>query len=266
MKKQHPGLLAEVEAEALSDGALASTLRKCIVLGGKAGSEDLRAWASRELKGYGEADEVPEYRTVGAAIHADAFTGGAIVKRQHIGAGMLPEFVRDDVDETLTFRQGVGQLEALIDQAAKNGYVDIAFPMVAEIGHLMDQASGNPAQRITALYWTVSEAALRGIVDHVRTALVELVAEMRAATPASAALPTGQAADQAVNIAVHGRRSKVEVNTAQSTAAGGDSTATVSPPDGPGWWTRQRIFGAGLAGLASIVGAALGIAQWQGWL
>jgi AbiTii len=32
---------------------LSSLLQKCIVLGGKAGSEGMRDWARRELNGYG---------------------------------------------------------------------------------------------------------------------------------------------------------------------------------------------------------------------
>lgn len=57
------GLLAQDEDGALdSSTSLADTLRKCIALGGQAGSEELRDWARRELDGYKVEDELPEYR------------------------------------------------------------------------------------------------------------------------------------------------------------------------------------------------------------
>lgn len=54
MARREDSLIAEIERDALNERvAVATALRKCIVLGGKSGSEALRDWASRELKGYG---------------------------------------------------------------------------------------------------------------------------------------------------------------------------------------------------------------------
>ncbi len=265
MSRRDASLLAQIEDEVLSDKSLADTLRKCVVLGGKAGSRDLREWATRELKGYGDDDEVPAYRTVGAPILADAVTGSAWVKRQRIGTFMLPDFVRDRVKESFTFREGVGLLEAMIEQSAGKGHVDLSLPMAAEIGKMVDDASGNPFQQIHGLYWSVSTASLRGIVDQVRTTLAELVAEIRAALPGDAEIPTAAVADQAVNVAVHGARARISVTTAQSVDG---STATAAPLQEPrsGWWSRSRIIGAALAGIASIAGLGIAIAQWRGWI
>jgi hypothetical protein len=53
-------------------------LRKCIVLGGQAGSASLRDWAAREAKGYDGSDELPTWRVVYAQITVDAvFRSGA---------------------------------------------------------------------------------------------------------------------------------------------------------------------------------------------
>lgn len=52
-------------------------------------------------------------------------------------------------------------------------------------GHLlplMNHEIGDPYQQITAVYRSLSEPALAGVSDHVRTTLVGLVAEMRAGT------------------------------------------------------------------------------------
>ena len=46
-------LLEQIEQAALDDTAdITGALRKCVALGGQSGSEELRTWATRELKGY----------------------------------------------------------------------------------------------------------------------------------------------------------------------------------------------------------------------
>lgn len=265
MKSRDASLLAQIEAEVVGDGPLAPTLRKCIVLGGQAGSAELRAWATRELKGYGADDDVPEYRTVGAPLLADAVTGNTIVTRQRIGRFSLPEFAQDDIEEKYTFAQGIGGLEALIDQSADKGYLDLSLPMAAELGRMMDHVSDNPYQQITGLYWTVSTASVRGIVDQVKTTLAELVAELRAGLPDEADVPTAAAADQAVHVAVHGDKARVTV-ASSSSSGGSTATTTLAPEEEQGWWTRSRRIGAAFAGLASVAGLGLAVSQWQDWL
>lgn len=58
---QHRGLLGDIENDLLSDRPIADVLRKVVILGGRAGSAELRDWASQELKGFsGVEAEVPE--------------------------------------------------------------------------------------------------------------------------------------------------------------------------------------------------------------
>jgi hypothetical protein len=73
MRGRDRGLLTEIERGALDDNVpLATTLRKCVALGGQAGSIELRRWASRELNGYKAGDDdLPEWRIVGAVLHID---------------------------------------------------------------------------------------------------------------------------------------------------------------------------------------------------
>jgi hypothetical protein len=60
-------LLDAIEEGALDPKSdLPALLRKCIALGGRSGSSELRAWARQELNGYGEDDAVPKYRVLTA--------------------------------------------------------------------------------------------------------------------------------------------------------------------------------------------------------
>lgn len=115
MSRRDETLIREIERDLLDGKPLADLLRKCIVLGGRWGSVELRDWASRELRGFGPDDELPAYRTIYAAILADAITGRAIIKGQQISSSDLPDVVREEgINEELPLRQGVGELEALI--------------------------------------------------------------------------------------------------------------------------------------------------------
>lgn len=266
MAKQDAGLLAEIEADVLASRSLADALRKCVILGGKAGSVELRDWATHELRGYKDDDEVPDYRTVGAVILADAIVGNGHVTGQRIGVSELPDFTHDDIHETFTFRQGVGQIEALIKSAESGehpGAVHLSLPMAAELGRIMDSKSSNhPFQRIMSLYWSVSAAALHGIIDQVRTTLTELVAEMRAGMPAAQDLPSAEVANQAVNVAVHGDRARVVITSAQSSATGTGAQAISSTAPTSSWWSRWHKVGTFIVGAAAVLTMILTYLLW----
>lgn len=250
---QHRGLLGDIESDLLSDQPIASVLRKVVILGGRAGSAELREWASQELKGFSgvEAEELPPYRRIMAPMLMDAVTGPTMVERQPLPYSMLPDFVREEMPEELPIRVGVGELEAW----AKSGKpISIAVPGAEIIGHHFDRESGNPFQKIHRIYWSVSPAVIIGILDQVKTALAELIGELIAGTPSSQDTPTAKQASQAVNVAISGSKgARVTVTTQQS----GESSSLATPPEDtePTWWTRGRKIGAAAVGLSTIIGA-----------
>jgi hypothetical protein len=263
MKTRDASLLAQIESDVLGSTPIADVLRKCLVLGGRSGSLSLREWAAAELKGYGD-DEVPEYRRVGAPILVDAVVGNSMITKQRFGDAALPDFVREHVSEVLDIRRGVGEIEAMIAGATK-GTVKLSLPGAAEIAGFIDRGSGNPYQHINAIYWGVSVSALQGILDHVRTVLTELVAELRVDVSGDE-MPSASATDQAVNIAVHGKRASVSVSAAKADSGSVAFVASSeTPPPKTTWWSRTRIVGAGAAGLASIVGLVIAFGQIRGW-
>lgn len=260
MTDRKVNLLAEIEADVLGDRPLADALRKCVVLGGRAASVELRDWAIRELRGYTPGVDVPTYRTVPAPLFADAITGNAIVQHQRISPSMLPNFVQDDIKEEFTFYNGVGELEAMIRCDTKD-QVKLGLPMALDLARVMDEASDNPFQQITSLYWGVSKSSLRGIVDQIKTTLAELVSEMRAGTPADQGTPSADLAAHAVNVAVHGKSARVTVNTAQAASHGTASVGLALAEDDSLFWTRGRKIGAFVVGLTTGGAAVAAIAE-----
>jgi len=116
-------------------------------------------------------------------------------------------------------------------------------------------------QQILSIYWAVAPAAVRGVLDQIRTALTLLVAELRANTPPDEQVPSAAAANQAVQVVVTGKRHSISVNTAQAEGVASSTTVTVpeqDEADSP-FWNRSRRIGAFVVGAATIVGAAAAV-------
>jgi hypothetical protein len=78
-------------------------------------------------------------------------------------------------------------------------------------------------------------------------------------------MPSAAVTEQALQVAVHGNRARVSITTAHASGRA-SSTAMVDRGESTSFWTPWRRAGAFLAGVASLLGAGLGVAQWKGWL
>ncbi|WMI62040.1 hypothetical protein [Streptomyces sp. CRB46] len=268
MTKRAHTLVAEIERDALDESVpLASALRKCIALGGAVDSDQLREWAGNELRGYQGETETPAYRIVAASIHVDAVTINSHIKGQRISPLQLPEVVQEKgIGEELPLRMGIGELEAALAGDSKE-HIHMSLPGGADIARMLDHEANQPHQKITAVYWSVSKAAIAGVLDQVRTTLTELVAEIRVTVPDEKADPSKETLGNALTVALHGSpKARVTLTTSQSQGASTITNSEASPDDGedPPFWTRNKVaaFIAGAvavaAGLATVARVFLG--------
>jgi hypothetical protein len=270
VRKRTSRLIDEIERDAL-DGSvpISSALRKLVALGGRAGSKELRDWAGLELRGYYGTDvPLPDYRKPGATLRIDGGTFNAMITGQLISPSELPDPVNKHIDEAVPLNGGVAEIEAMIDRAKRQetGEIKLTLPSGQDVVRLMNyemQQRGQHYDRVTAVYWSLSHVTLEGVLDQIRTRLVELVAEMRAEMPDEADVPSAAVADNAVNVIVHGKKAKFTVNTAQASGATNTATATSNPP-GEKRSLSVRI-GAAIVGIATIIGTLVAVATWQGW-
>jgi hypothetical protein len=233
----------------------------CLALGGRAGSTELRSWAQQELQGYAGDASLPDYRRVPTPLRIDGvqgnqIIGGAIIRGQRISPRDLPDPMADHLDEEVELRQTIGEIEQLAD-AGSEGSVRLSPPMGADIVRLMNHERADPLAVITELYWDVSRTALRGVVDQVRTALVALVAEIRAGLPDDAQVPSSALADRAVHVVVHGDKNRV-VTTAANAGGGATASASALDEDSGSPFKRAAWW---IVGVATVAGAAF--AGWQ---
>jgi len=262
MTRRARGLLAEIERDALDERtSITSLLRKCVVLGGRAGSAELRDWARRELNGYRGNGDVPEYRIVPAPLRADGSNMRYHVRGAQISPLQLPDFAREDIKEVVHFTQGIGELEDLARRS--NEHIDLGPPGASDLVVYINTQQAGSGLHIESLYWRVSTTQIRGILQHVRNILIELVAELLATTPGDQDVPSAEAADQAINVILHGgKRHNVNVTVAQS--GNGAATATPSEPADESWWARWRKRGI-IVGLATMAAALLAAVTWLEW-
>lgn len=240
---------------------LAPILRQVIALGGHAHSEPLRAWALRELQGYEGIDvPIPEYRRITAPLVMDGLAGMYKFREQPVSMFDLPDFARDSLGDELRLGKGVGQIESLITRSASQT-VQLGPAMAADIAVFMSQ---NSPRQVLRLYWAVHPSALEGVLDQVRTRLVQLVGELRASMSHSQQDPTPAQVAQAlqnINI-VTGDNSSVTV-TAPVAVAHHRGSARAEIAGGP----QQTVPRAVVAWTVSIaLLAAAAAAAWGMWL
>ncbi|MFF6802356.1 hypothetical protein [Streptomyces sp. NPDC012616] len=224
-----------LEGDVLDDSVpLASVLRQVLVMGGRASSESLRAWAQRELKGYNEPDAaLPDYRMILAPLKADIMAGPMSFTGQEISQRDLPEVARGEIKNDVPVSWSVAEIQATVE-SAPGGHIRLGTRSMSDLARMMTvhqrKLHGSPFVNVTSVYWSVSTSALEGILDQIRTRLTEFIAEIRASMPEGAEEPTSEQIRQAVSVITitAGDNSPIKV-TSPIAIAGSDAAATIAP-------------------------------------
>lgn len=254
-------LLHQIESGALNNKTdLADLLRKCIALGGQAGSTELRDWARRELDGYrGVGDELPTYRRITAPLLVDGIRDNWQFTRKQISTLELPDFATNAFTGGMAITFGVGELQRI---ASRSEPVDLQPAGMDDLAYFMNH-SPEYAASIQRVYFSVAPVAVHGILDTIRTNLVSLVAEMRSAGVDSSGIPSTAVADQAYYVVVKGRaRASIAIGEG---AAATVNVSELTPPGQSGLPNWVRGPWAATIGAATILSGIAGVAVWVGW-
>ncbi|WP_394545982.1 hypothetical protein E7740_11125 (plasmid) [Micrococcus luteus] len=171
---------------------LAGLLRKCLLLGAETGSKSLREWARSELNGYADDVEVPAYRVIHAGMVISYVSGYNRVRGQPWSWYNLPAKAREIVPEQLSLRSPLAELEQMATRQSVHfgsGRLSMAMQIL--------NSTLPVGQDVDELAYAVQGAALAGVVDRIRTNLVEFIADLTADTPLDQ-LPSTAAVDAAV--------------------------------------------------------------------
>ncbi|MFQ1004209.1 hypothetical protein [Modestobacter sp. SSW1-42] len=174
--------------------SLAGLLRKCLLLGAETGSVTLRGWARKELNGYDDEDDVPEYRCLsGVPISMDSISGNRWATGQTLSRFQLPQEAWGYVPDIMPFKQPVEALEQMAQQKS----LSFSSPGLSMAQAIWNRQLG-PFQSISSLSYTMTGSVVAGILGQIRTQLVDIIADLTADTPMSE-LPSKGQVDAAVS-------------------------------------------------------------------
>ncbi len=177
-------LLQDVQNAAVDANVPISTLlRKCAVLAARLNNDELRAWVSKELNGYENAKDVPDYRVLGAPATGHlAGPFGSGYQNITIPPMLLPDWAQQYAEE-MRFTQPIATIE---DLGKGDGAVTCQWP--GNLMAYMQTKEGNKFANGLVLYgaWqTVAKASVLGIVDTVRNRVLEFALRLENEAPAA---------------------------------------------------------------------------------
>lgn len=186
------GLLSEIESIA-TDSAIpiVDLLRKCKVLAARLKHKEFADWVNSELSGYNETETLPSYRCLPTPSPIGHFSGpfGSGLNNVPIPISLLPEVVQKHVSEA-RMSQPIAELENLAK--SKNGTLECAWS--GDVIAIAQQTRIYQNMVLMAASSKISSAMLLGIIDTVRTKVLDYVLAIQATNPqADEATPSGPA-------------------------------------------------------------------------
>lgn len=183
-------LLREIQdAASGSTTSLSDLLRRCKVLAARLKHQEFSDWLSKELNGYADDDDVPEYRRI-AVVSLGQFSGpfGSGAKNVPIPGNSLPKKLRAIAGEH-TFRESVGALTAFADSDSGSLKGKWSADIVQYLQHNHEMIQG----MVLVDAWRVLPTAkIKGILDTVRTRVLDFVLAIEAADPSAGDVQPGE--------------------------------------------------------------------------
>lgn len=181
-------LLREIQDGATdSTGRLADLLRKTKILSARLGSPQLAEWVDKELNGYAREDTLPNYRKAGPNRVTGNFAG---IAGSGLENGEIPQACVDKDDVARLFHHEFVEGIAHYEELLAGGGADFAVPWP---GNAVLKYASRVYQHMTMLSarQTLTAGAIYGVLDAVRTRLLDLALEIERENPDAGEAPLG---------------------------------------------------------------------------
>ncbi len=150
-------------------------LRQCVVLSYEVNNERLRAWANDELKGYSDAATVPEYRIISAGA-TGLFVGSGWVRCEQGIPSVAMEKEHRKWAEVVEMADSVGTLEDMVTSASKDSQIEFGWD---DNLVLFYRDKLMPGWRLLSARQVVPKSAIAGMLDTIRTSVLNLALELK---------------------------------------------------------------------------------------
>jgi AbiTii len=167
-------LLDDIIALATDDSQrIGVLLRKCIVLGHRLKNDQLKAWANKELNGYGPDDELPDYRKTPAHSQG-VFIGPGWSQMK----SLIPPSSLDEPHQLFAREAHLVQGIAAYEQAIQSKASGVMIPWPPDlVVHYQDRIMD--IMHLHSAYQEIPKSSLADLLDTVRTRVLNLALEIQ---------------------------------------------------------------------------------------
>ncbi|WP_201529060.1 hypothetical protein [Psychrobacter frigidicola] len=162
-----------IEVLSSDNGILTEALIKTKVLLHKIGHKELVIWVNKELNGYTESDELPDYRLIPAQVRVSATNGAYTVNSHPIPMHHLDKELRHSLEEArLTYSL------AIIERIVVSSKEDILHkPIPMELNGMLGKGLAN-SYLIQRAWSEIPVASVSNILMQVRSRLLDFILEL----------------------------------------------------------------------------------------
>lgn len=217
-------LLRDIQGAALDPAVdLGTLLRKCLVLAKRLKHDELSAWVSHELNGYGDEDPLPPYRCL-RVMSNGYFEGPYRSSRNNapIAKSSLPRELWARVDEA-SLRDPVAALQSL-SGAKQLIHGTWSADLVALCQQKYPMYEG---MTLMAAWQMIPVSDVKAALDTIRTRVLEFALAIEEEAPDAGDLPPGAApavsrdvVNQIYNVTISGGQSNIGTTGGPAIAAG----------------------------------------------
>lgn len=164
-------LLERVTEGATSEKtSITEVLRLCLRLAVHLQNEELKTWAQTELNGYPSKKDLPDYRVLGSQVKGNFAGWGG---REMRNAG-IPQMVIDEDDRDWLFTNYMTEPVATLEELSKGDKSEpLRAPWPTDIVAFYQRKEIYEGFTLVEAWRLVSKAAVSGIIDTVRTRILE---------------------------------------------------------------------------------------------
>lgn len=176
-----------IEAAEGDEVSTQSLLRRVKVLASRMETAPLIDWVDRELGGYSEGDELPDYRGPFATEVLSEWTGpfGSRAKGIALPPSLFPKGLRDAGAFEVAFRQAVSELQRIATLTERLG-VPWGADTIARINGEIDRGDIKPlfpSAGLVSAYQQVTPALVESVLDNVRNRVLSFALDLEKVAP-----------------------------------------------------------------------------------
>lgn len=195
-------ILPQIQSDLLDPTVpLSAILRKAKVLASQLKSEELARWVDRELDGYDDIHDLPDYRRLATTVAGTWTNGYYVVKNRGLSLASIED---DDLRNRLTTflaSQGIREVEQIPEMLAEGHH----FQLPAEVAALVNTHVAERGYFYSQLHFSLGAHNFEQMLDTVRNRLLDFVLQLTSQWDPQKSLPAEEDVSQLISVVIHNK-------------------------------------------------------------